>query len=192
MRRGEWIGTYTGKHFYIIDPRPEEVCIEDIAHALSQICRFNGHSVETYSVAVHCLNVERYLNQHGYDKLIRLYGLLHDAPEAYIGDITRPLKKCLGEGAVEKIESRIMDAIYAHFGIPKPGADAAKAVKDADDYILACEAKRYMVNAREWGLLPQTEGYTLAFSGDLTKEEAEAFYTYRVSTLLESLDEVKL
>jgi len=190
MRYGDWIGTYTGKHFYIIDPRPEEVCIEDIAHALSQICRFNGHTVTTYSVAVHCLNVEKYLSERGYDKLTRLYGLLHDAPEAYIGDITRPLKKCLG-GSVIEIESRIMDAIYAHFKIPKPKADAAKAVKDADDYILACEAKKYMVNTEEWDLLPQTEGYTLTFSENLTKERAEAFYTYRVLTLLEDLNGIK-
>jgi len=83
-RRGDYIGTFTGKQFWPLDPRPGEVCLEDIAHALVNICRFNGHSNQFYSVAHHCLNVEMILKKRGFNKRIQLYGLLHDAAEAYI------------------------------------------------------------------------------------------------------------
>ena len=87
-RVGDWIQTMSGVIFYPLDPRPEEIRIEDIAHALSHQCRFAGHCREFYSVAEHSVRVSRELPQE-----FMLWGLLHDASEAYLVDLPRPIKR---------------------------------------------------------------------------------------------------
>ena len=84
------IVTYTGKVFDLLNPRPEMVCIEDIAHALANICRYTGHTLQFYSVAQHCVLMAQ-ADLPG-DPLVRL---LHDSAEAYIGDMSRPWKQNL-------------------------------------------------------------------------------------------------
>jgi hypothetical protein len=152
-RKGDWIGTYSGKHFYPLDPKPEDICIADIAHALSQICRFNGHTRIMYTVANHCLNVAHYLKLWGHDEKVQLYGLLHDAAEAYIGDITRPLKNCLADTDIRSIEENIMSAVYKHFSLPNPPEHVCAAVKAADNYVLALESRKLMKNTGDWKLV---------------------------------------
>lgn len=85
------IVTYTGKIFDLLNPEPEMVCIEDIAHALANQCRYTGHTREFYSVAQHCVLMAENPELLG-DPLAKL---LHDATETYIGDIARPWKKLL-------------------------------------------------------------------------------------------------
>src|SRR5208282_6622849 len=82
-----WIRTFSGGRFYVLEPRVEDVRIEDIAHALSMQCRFTGHVREFYSVAEHSVWVSRYSHRED-----ALWGLLHDASESYIGDMSTPLK----------------------------------------------------------------------------------------------------
>jgi 5'-deoxynucleotidase YfbR-like HD superfamily hydrolase len=89
-RIGDWFQTYTGRQFWPFDPRPEDVCIDDIAHALSRICRFGGHVTDWYSVAQHSVLVSLLVPSD-----LALRGLLHDAEEAYTGDMVRPLKRGL-------------------------------------------------------------------------------------------------
>lgn len=83
------VQTYTGKYVDILDPDPSQICIEDIAHSLSLINRFNGHSIVPYSVGRHSIEVSK----HFTDPKERLIGLMHDAAEAYMGDIPKPIKK---------------------------------------------------------------------------------------------------
>jgi len=85
------IVTYTGKLFDLLNPVPEMVCIEDIAHSLSLICRYTGHTKEFYSVAQHCTLMAECTQLFG-NPLARL---LHDAAEAYIGDMSSPWKQML-------------------------------------------------------------------------------------------------
>jgi len=110
QRKGDWVQTYKRKEFWPLDPRSEDVDIEDIAHSLSLICRFNGHCNYFYSVAQHSVLVS---------ELVRpseaLPGLLHDATEAYMGDIVRPLKRFLP--TVKEIEEELERVIFEHFGI---------------------------------------------------------------------------
>jgi hypothetical protein len=87
-RRGDWMQTFTGRAFYPLDPRPEDIDPVDIAHALSLICRYGGHSSRFYSVAEHCV-----LMSHAVAPEHALWALLHDATEAYLGDMIRPLKR---------------------------------------------------------------------------------------------------
>jgi len=137
-RIGDWCQTYTGKQFWPLDPRPEDVNIFDIAHALSLQCRFNGHCREFYSVAQHSVLVSRAIPKQCGDDA-RLWGLLHDAAEAYIGDMIRPLKANMW--AFKQAESRIMTAVAQHFGLDDKDPDI---VKHFDSVLLATEARDLM------------------------------------------------
>ena len=93
----EKIRTFSGIHMSPADPRPEEICIEDIAHALSLMTRANGHFPVFYSVAQHSLDCAAMAQAEGRSSREVLACLLHDASEAYLSDITRPVKGCLPE-----------------------------------------------------------------------------------------------
>lgn len=129
--RGDWIRTFTGKKFYPLDPRPEDIDIEDIAHALSNLCRFAGHSKEFYSVAQHSCLVAMALPPE-----LAIYGILHDASEAYIVDIPSPLKRYLP--GYKEIENKIMGVIYEKFGLDP---NVPPIVKEMDERILVNEMK---------------------------------------------------
>lgn len=91
-RHDSWIETYTGKRFWPLEPDPSLVDIEDIAHALSIVNRFNGHAVAPYSVAQHSILCSQVAPPH-----LKLQALMHDAAEAYISDVTRPVKRFMPE-----------------------------------------------------------------------------------------------
>lgn len=126
-RKGGWIQTYTGKVFWPLDPRPEDFCIEDIAHALSRICRFAGHTKRFYSVAQHSVFVARRCG---------FVGLMHDFPEAYIGDMARPLKDFMP--AFKTVEKRIWQAGAIAFDLPQ---SLPKWVKWIDNEALITERR---------------------------------------------------
>ncbi|HEX6923785.1 MAG TPA: hypothetical protein VF167_00025 [Longimicrobiaceae bacterium] len=133
--RGDWIRTYTGGRFYLTTPAPEDVRIEDIAHALSQICRFTGHTRRFYSVAEHCVHVSKLVEpRHA------LWGLLHDAAEAYIGDVARPLKHAYGMDGYRRIEILVEAAVLDAFHIPLTPM-MEWDVKQADLHMLCVEAR---------------------------------------------------
>lgn len=140
-RKGDWIQTHSGVMFWPLDPRADEVVIEDIAHALSMQCRFGGHSNRFYSVAEHSLLVSSLL-----PPALRLWGLLHDAAEAYVIDLPRPLKRCL-PGYCE-IEDRVLAAVAERFGLALP---MPAAVKAADEAMLMAEAGQVLaVEPKGW------------------------------------------
>jgi hypothetical protein len=134
--------TASGLDFYPMAPDPAAVRIEDIAHALSNICRYGGHVREFYSVAQHSVLVSRALPPH-----LRLWGLLHDSAEAYVGDIPRPLKRHLV--GYEAIEAGVMAAIVTALGLSP--AEMPGQVKRIDNAIIADEAFALMPpRARDW------------------------------------------
>jgi hypothetical protein len=97
------IYTYTGKLINPMDPDPKAICIEDIAHALSNICRWTGHSRWFYSVAQHSVHVASYVTAKN-----KLWALLHDATEAYLCDIATPVKEAAGMEAYREAEKTMM------------------------------------------------------------------------------------
>lgn len=130
-----YITTYTGVHFEILNPKDEDFHIEDIAHALSMMIRANGHYPEFYSVAQHCLACAEEAKVRSYDQRIILACLLHDASEAYLSDLTRPVKKNIL--IYQQIEDQLQTRIYEHFlGTPltKPEEKLVKNVDDAELY----------------------------------------------------------
>lgn len=134
---GATIETYTGLQFHILEPHPEEVNITDIAHALSMLCRFTGHTRFYYSVAQHS-----YLASFLVPPQFQLEALLHDASEAYIGDMSRPLKHFSECGRLYlEIEAKIEAVIKKKFGLPPT---MSPEVKEADNSLLYAEKKALM------------------------------------------------
>ena len=142
--RGDWMQTFTGRQFYPMDPHPDDVDPLDIAHALSLLCRYNGHVTRFYSVAEHCV----LMSQTFTDPALALWALLHDATEAYVGDMIRPLKRSMPD--YRAAEDRVMRAIAARFGI----ADTMPAeVHEADSRILLAERDALMrPSGHAWGI----------------------------------------
>ena len=137
-----WIQTYTGRQFFPLEPRPEDIDLSDIAHSLSLQCRFSGHCLRFYSVAEHSVRVSHILSPE-----LAMWGLLHDAAEAYLTDLPRPVKQRVPEFQV--IEDRLLEVIVAHFGLTWP---MPEAVAQADSRLLATEARDLMVLPPEsWG-----------------------------------------
>jgi len=138
-----WIQTYTGRRVDPLDPDPETLVIADIAHALSQLCRFNGHCRAFYSVAEHSVRVARAVPPED-----ALWGLMHDASEPYLADVPRPLKQRLPEYHVA--EARFMRVVAERFGLRWP---MPASVDHADTVLLVTEARDLMgTDAKTWGI----------------------------------------
>lgn len=132
-----WIETFSGIKFDILETRPEMIQIEDIAHALSQMNRFTGHCKFPYPVAQHCRLGSLLVQQEH-----ALQFLLHDASEAYLGDMNRPLKHYTEAGRVySEVEDRVQRLIYKRFGCPE---DEHPAVKEMDSLMLYAEKDQLM------------------------------------------------
>ena len=104
-----YITTYTGKHFDPIQPEPGLFDLTDISHALSLLCRGNGHMKHFYSVAQHSIACAEEAKARGYSARVQLGCLLHDASEAYLSDVTRPVKKDLDYYL--KVEALLQDRL---------------------------------------------------------------------------------
>jgi hypothetical protein len=142
MRNGDWIQTYSGLKMYPLDPRPEEICIEDIAHALSNICRFTGHCSQFYSVAQHSVYVSTHVSDAN-----ALWGLLHDASEAYLCDIARPVKHSAELMGYRIAEKRLQSVIAVKFGLSPEQPDE---IDVADKLLLVTEARDLGLLTPEW------------------------------------------
>jgi len=142
--RGPWILTASGRRFHPVDPRADEVEITDIAHALANTCRFGGHTAHHYSVAQHSV-----LTSHIVEPWLALVALMHDAAEAYVGDMVSPLKLSGQLGEYSAIEHRVWRAIVKRYDLTGFGVDApAMAMPDevvaADMIALVTEARDLM------------------------------------------------
>lgn len=131
-RNGDFMQTFTGRKFWPMDARANEVCIRDIAHSLSLQCRYAGHCRRFYSVAEHCVHIASWLV--GVAPEAALFGLLHDASEAYLIDVPRPVKPFLS--GYRDAEAKVMAAVCQRFGLP---LEMPAAVHEADERIIADE-----------------------------------------------------
>jgi hypothetical protein len=134
---GGWIKTYSGKYIEPLNPDPANIDIYDIAHSLANQCRFTGHTNLFYSVAQHSVLVSTLVPKED-----RLWALLHDATEAYLADIARPIKRQAGFGEAYKLaEDTLMVAVADAFGLSLP---IPPAVKAADSALLGAEQRDLM------------------------------------------------
>lgn len=147
-----WLQTYTGKTFFPGNPCPEDIDIIDIAVGLSRENRYNGHTKKPYNVAQHSIMVSRLVPPE-----YELWGLLHDASEAYIKDLTYSIKSMLPE--YKAIEKRILRVIIEKYGLEWP---EPPCVKDADMIVLATEKRDLLgPSPRAWRDLPEPMTDTL-------------------------------
>ncbi len=145
---GGWISTYTNKHFALFRTTLDMIDILDIAHGLSMVCRFGGHTKKFYSVAQHSIIVSKLCPPE-----YALEGLMHDATESYMGDMVRPLKQCMPEYI--KAENNLHEVINLKFNLKHD--DKCKAqVKIADNIALVTE-KRDLKNHELWDYLKAVE-----------------------------------
>ncbi len=132
----DFIRTFTKIKFYPLDPVSDDIRAEDIAHALSMMTRANGHFAEFYSVGQHSIRCFYEAKARGYSPRIQLACLLHDASEAYLSDITRPVKAHLP--AYREIEERLQTMIFERFGLTLTPQEKSR-VKSVDDALLYAE-----------------------------------------------------
>lgn len=140
-----WFQTHTGRAFWPTSPMIEDIDIRDIAHALSMLCRFNGHVKFFYSVADHSVRVSKIV-----PRSLALTGLLHDASEAYLGDMIRPLKLEMPE--YRAAEERLERLIAKRFGLEFPWHPD---IKNADLVLLRTERRDLLAHQRPWAEGPQ-------------------------------------
>ena len=160
QRKGDWMQTWSGRQFWPLDPRVEDIDLRDIAHSLSMQCRYAGHCRTFYSVAEHSVLMARWmLDRDGFAGFAP-WALLHDAPEAYLVDVPRPVKPFLV--GYNEIEDRLMSVIAEAFGLRYAGPGALPAiVKQVDNSILADEYPQLMVQSVPWNLPYEPLGVTI-------------------------------
>jgi uncharacterized protein len=134
-----WMTTFTGKKIWPLNARPWDICIEDIAHALSRKCRFSGHCLDFYSVAQHCVLVSRMCSQEN-----KLWALMHDAAEAYLDDLPRPVKYSPELTGYREAERKLEQIIWQVFGLDRYSSfrsTAWDAIKDLPDEVVVADQR---------------------------------------------------
>lgn len=161
--RGYWLHTSTGRHFYPQDPRPEEVAAEDIANGLALTCRYGGQGRidRFYSVAEHCVHMAHYAERQGYPAAVSLCMLLHDAAEAYTGDLIMSMKKALPE--FKRIEEPLERVILEKYGMVDTFDKYAKLVKHVDCNICRMELEELFGDDAVVGDRVHLKGVSLGF-----------------------------
>lgn len=159
--------TYTGKQFKPFNPDPEDITLEDIAHALSLQGRFNGHTRVFYSIAQHSVYVASLVPPED-----QLHALLHDGPEAYLGDVVKPLKN--GLKRYQELEEVIEKMVYERFGL---NPVMPPSVKKADLRILYTEARDLLINTDGWTILDEPVEYRIR-PWSASAAEASFLYTW--------------
>ena len=169
---GPYLQTVSGKWVNPLAPDPEQFDIEDIALALGNLCRFGGHCRTFYSVAQHSVIVSQLVEDRGGDAEDVFAALMHDAAEAYLGDMPHPLKHRSALGAAFKeAEQGLEAAIEAHFAIR---ADVPE-VKRADRALLATERRAFSAERWRWPELDGVEALDLELTAWPPEEATRTF-----------------
>lgn len=166
-----YITTYTGKHFNPTEPDMALVDIQDIAHALSLTCRGNGHVKTFFSVGQHCINTAKEAAAREYSQRVILACLLHDASEAYMSDVPRPLKPSMPEYIAT--ENRLLNLIYEKFLGSSLTREEQMLVKSVDNDLLYYDLKELLNEASD---LPAPELHIELDYSFVPFEQVEATY----------------
>ncbi len=175
---GNYITTYTGIHFELVDPKPDMIRIEDIAHALSLICRGNGQVRTFWSVGQHCINCANEAWARGLSNRIALACLLHDASECYLSDVPRPLKMEMTD--YRKREDALLDMIYVKFLGSALTPEEKEQVKEIDDAMLWYDLDN-LLDEEQFGDIPDLNinlDYSLRPFQEVEMDYLKFFYQY--------------
>lgn len=190
------IETFSGRYVDVSNPSADDITLDDVAHALSNICRYGGHCKSFYSVAEHAVFVSKRLERKGEPLAIQLMGLHHDDAEAFLSDIPRPMKPLLGETykqMTEAMDAAIIEGLGLYRGVPFD----AHAIKTADNWSLFVEARHLLPSGGKlwwdgaqasaaWGLEPLPSRIVTPdyFLGGLMPEQAKTLYLERHAELV--------
>ena len=167
-----WIMTFSGRRFNPFEPELEAISILDIAHALSHVARFTGHTSHHYSVAQHSVLVSRMC-----DPKDALAGLLHDGSEAYLNDLARPVKRHPGMEVYREAEARLQALIFERFGLP---AEMPASVKEADNQLCIIEGRSLNPFLDEYWSHVDVSGVNIV---PTTPETSRAMFLHRFQEL---------
>jgi 5'-deoxynucleotidase YfbR-like HD superfamily hydrolase len=191
-----WQRMLSGRRLDLLDPSPLDVELDDIAHGLARVARWNGQTdgAHIFSVAQHSLLVEALARQKvpRLDRRARLLVLMHDAPEYVIGDMISPFKAVIGD-SYKGVEARLLAAIHLHFGLPAvPSQELQALIKAADRSAAFFEATRLagfaLADARKFFGRPQPLSTALErdYLTPWTADTAEERYRERVASLMKA------
>ena len=165
MIEGHKILLQSGNYFDFDKPMESKFTLLDIGHALSRLCRFNGHTNRFYSVAEHSVHVSRLVPAR-----FKMHALMHDAAEAFMGDMASPLKWMMPEFA--QLESVVSLAIQERFGLAHNWVDAKPFIKEADLIMLRAERKQLMTGDDEWEIISNVPDIKIDLSNKCEHMEA--------------------
>jgi len=191
-RKGRWTTPlFTGRRFWPESPKAGDFDVRDIAHALARVNRFNGHTPKSYSVAQHSILVSQQL-----PKELKLFGLLHDAGEGYLGDLISPIKRLFKE-FYAPIEDGIMVALAEQLGFPSllHSQTAKDMVKKADNILLATEVRDLTTTGFIWGdsaELPLDKEIGYVWPAELAEEEFLERFRYLYGVPAERIAPVQI
>lgn len=173
------ITTFTGKHFDPLAPEAEAIDIRDIAHALSLICRGNGHVKTFFSVGQHCIRCALEARARGYSERIALACLLHDASECYLSDVPSPFKKSLPD--YQEAEEKLLHMIFEKFLGTALTREEEEKVKEIDKDTLYFDLRELLGEKmdREEPQMKYAFSYQVLPFETVEKEYLELFYSYR-------------
>ena len=173
-----YITTYTRKHFDPVHPDPERIVIEDIAHALSLLCRGNGHVTTFWSVGQHCICCAKEAAGRGLSDRIVLACLLHDASECYMSDVPRPFKQTMREYICQ--EETLLSMVYTRYLGTNLTAEEQKQIKEIDDDLLWYDMTK-LLDEPQGGEAPELHfelDYTVQPFEEVEREYLEIFKKY--------------
>ena len=173
MHKNLSVQTYTGKIVNLLNPDPQTFDIKDIAWSLAHQCRFNGHCTQFYSVAQHCIYCSMMCDK-AYD------ALMHDAEEAYIGDLSTPVKEVLGE-SYQEMRNVIREALALHFYYEPKDLEVVRV----DQCMLATEKQQIMVET-DWDWNLPEKAYPDLQIIECGPEDAYGWFLHRYETLREA------
>ena len=165
-----WLQTFSGRRVSVLNPSPNQIAFEDICVAISKQCRFNGHATHFYSVSQHCV-IGAELAKERFGEDIAKEFLLHDATEAYVGDLIRPVKCMIPQ--FKEIEQRFWKAIAIKFDLP---LIHSPEVKYLDNVMLAWEKRDFLPHSEVWPNLPNISGMKLPTMESWSWKKAQGRY----------------
>lgn len=178
-----YLKTYMGNKVDPLQVEADDITLEDIAHALSLMCRGNGQVIHFYSVGQHCINCAKEAEARGWNVRLQLGCLLHDAAEAYMSDLITPIKVHMPQ--YYEIEDRFLKAVYEKFGLADLSKDEWDMIMEVDRALLTYDLVELLKEP-----MPE-EGYQVVRIPDIAFrpfEEVEAEYQSIAKKLLQQLD----
>lgn len=179
--KGSYLKTYMGNKVDPLSVKAEDITLEDIAHALSLMCRGNGQVVHFYSVGQHCINCAKEAKARGWNERLQLGCLLHDAAEAYMSDLITPIKVYMPQ--YYEIEDKFLEAVYEKFGLADLTEEEWNMIMEVDRALLTYDLVELLKEP-----VPD-EGYQVVRIPDIDFrpfEEVEKEYKDLAETLLKN------